>query len=145
MHDLGGGPLHVEHNGIDSAHEVVVRRVGRNRDRQGRCALSGLAESLLLDAAHIVSDKDELLGQPLVRNGMPLSRIHHAAFDAHLIGIDPDYQVHISDRLLHQIDGPMLEALKGLRGSTIHLPDRMQDRPDRDRLALRFERFRAAS
>jgi putative restriction endonuclease len=111
----------------------------------GRSALSGLAEPLLLDAAHIVSDEDENLGQPLVSNGMPLSRIHHAAFDAHLAGIDPDYRVHISDRLLHQIDGPMLELLKGLNGGTIHLPGRTQDWPDRDRLALRFERFKAAS
>ena len=99
----------------------------------------------MLDAAHIVTDTDELLGQPVVPNGLPLSRIHHAAFDAHLVGIDPDYGVHISDRLLHQIDGPMLELLKGLNGGTIHLPDRARDMPDRDRLALRFEQFRAAS
>jgi putative restriction endonuclease len=32
----------------------------------GRCALSGLPESLLLDAAHIVEDLDERLGQPIV-------------------------------------------------------------------------------
>ena len=31
------------------------------------------------------------LGQPVVSNGLPLTKIHHAAFDAHLIGIDPDY------------------------------------------------------
>ena len=66
----------------------------------GRCALSGLPEPLLLDAAHIVSDKDERLGQPVVPNGIPLSKIHHAAFDAHLIGIDPDYRLHVSERLL---------------------------------------------
>jgi predicted restriction endonuclease len=41
-----------------------------------------------LDAAHIVADRDELFGQPVVPNGIPLSKIHHAAFDAHLIGID---------------------------------------------------------
>jgi putative restriction endonuclease len=54
----------------------------------GRCALSGLPEPLLLDAAHIVADKDEKFGQPIIPNGIPLSKIHHAAFDAHLIGID---------------------------------------------------------
>jgi putative restriction endonuclease len=32
----------------------------------GRCALSGLPERMLLDAAHIVADKDERLGQPEV-------------------------------------------------------------------------------
>jgi len=111
----------------------------------GRCALSGLPESLLLDAAHIVADNDERLGQPVVPNGIPLSKIHHAAFDAHLIGIDSDYHLHVSDRLLGQKDGPMLEALKRLNGETIHLPGRARDRPDRDRLALRFERFKSAA
>lgn len=111
----------------------------------GRCALSGLPEPLLLDAAHIVSDKDEQFGQPVVPNGIPLSKIHHAAFDAHLIGIDPDYRLHVSGRLLGQNDGPILNALKQLDGGVIHLPDRVRDRPDRDRLALRFERFKAVA
>ena len=111
----------------------------------GRCALSGLPEPMLLDAAHIVSDKDEHFGQPVVPNGIPLSKIHHAALDAHLIGIDPDYRLHVSERLLVQNDGPMLEALKRLDGGTIHLPNRTKDQPDRDRLALRYERFKAAA
>ena len=111
----------------------------------GRCALSGLPEPLLLDAAHIVDDKDQRFGQPVIQNGIPLSKIHHAAFDAHLIGIDPNYRLHVSERLMVQKDGPMLEALKRLEGATIHLPTRAKDHPDRDRLALRFERFRAAA
>jgi putative restriction endonuclease len=111
----------------------------------GRCALSGLPEPRLLDAAHIVDDKDQRFGQPVIQNGIPLSKIHHAAFDAHLIGIHPDYRLHVSERLMAQRDGPVLEALKGLHGKTIHLPTRAKDHPDRDRLALRFERFRAAA
>lgn len=121
-----------------SFREAVISAYG------GRCALSRLPEPLLLDAAHIIADKDEDLGQPVVPNGIPLSKIHHAAFDAHLIGIDPDYRLHVSERLLAQRDGPMLEALKRLGGEMVHLPERMKDYPDRDRLALRFERFRAA-
>ena len=39
----------------------------------------------------------------------------------------------------------MLEALKRLHGGTIHLPGRAKDYPDRDRLALRFDRFKAAA
>lgn len=107
----------------------------------GRCALSGLPEPVLLDAAHIIADKDEVLGQPVVPNGIPLSKIHHAAFDAHLIGIDPDYRIHISRRLLEQKDGPILEALKGLNEQQIRLPQRAIDRPDRERLERRFAEF----
>ena len=123
----------------DSFREAVIAAY------RGRCALSGLREHRLLDAAHIISDRDELLGQPIVTNGLPLSKIHHAAFDAHFIGIDPDYRVHVSDRLLEQRDGPMLEALKRLQGGSVHLPHRSMDHPDRDRLAVRFEHFRAAA
>lgn len=107
-----------------------------------RCALSGLPETRLLDAAHIIADADEGYGQPVVQNGIPLSKIHHAAFDAHLIGIDPDYRIHVSSRLMDQDDGQMLEALKGLHKGVLHLPSRTRDRPDRDRLAIRFDEFR---
>ena len=111
----------------------------------GRCALSGLPEQRLLDAAHIISDKDEQLGQPVVPNGLPLSKIHHAAFDAHLIGIDPDYRLHVSRRLLDQHDGAMLEALKQLDGGMLHLPTRTKDYPDRNRLSLRYKQFKVAA
>ena len=99
----------------------------------------------MLDAAHIVPDKDEKLGQPVVANGISLSKVHHAAFDAHLIGIDPDYRLHVSDRLLRRKDGALLEVLRRLNGETIHLPNRIKDQPDRDRLELRFERFKAVA
>ena len=112
---------------------------------KGRCALSGLPEQWLLDAAHIISDKNEQMGQPVVPNGLPLSKIHHAAFDRHLIGIDPDYRLHVSGRLLDQRDGTILEALKQLDGGRLHLPPRARDYPDRERLALRFEQFKAAA
>ena len=134
------------------ALQTVKRRLHQSSFREaiihaygGRCAVSGIPEPLLLDAAHIVPDKHEFLGQPIVPNGLPLSKIHHAAFDRHLIGIDPDYRLHVSDRLLEKQDGPQLDVLKRLAGGTIHLPRRSADMPDRDRLALRFEMFKAAA
>lgn len=130
----------VKHRLHQAAFREAVITAYRNR-----CALSGLPEPLLLDAAHIIDDQDEALGQPLVNNGIPLTKIHHAAFDAHLIGIDPDYKVHVSERLLELHDGPFLDALKGLDRAKIHLPNRSQDWPDQNRLAQRFERFKAAA
>ena len=123
----------------DSFREAVITAYS------GRCAISGLPEQRLLDAAHIISDKNERLGQPVVSNGLALSKIHHVAFDRHLIGIDPDYRLHVSRRLLDQHDGPMLEALKRLKGEMLHLPSRAKDYPDRERLALRYEQFRAVA
>jgi putative restriction endonuclease len=54
----------------------------------GRCAISQLPEPRLRDAAHIVVDADEQLGQPIVSNGLPLTKLHHAAFNAHF-GLPP--------------------------------------------------------
>jgi putative restriction endonuclease len=87
-------------------------------------------------------DADEQL-EPIVSNGLPLTKLHHAAFDAHLIGIDPDYRIHVSDRLLEIHDGPFLElGLKGIAGTLIGRPRRLEDHPDRDRLEIRFEEFK---
>jgi putative restriction endonuclease len=120
--------------------DAVLAAYGR------RCAISHLPETRLLDAAHIVMDADEQLGQPIVSNGLPLTKLHHAAFDAHLISIDPDYRIHVSDRLLEIHDGPFLElGLKGIVGQVIQLPRRGEDRPDRDRLARRFEEFKKSA
>src|SRR5471030_384407 len=94
----------------------------------------------------VIIDADGVYSSPrkcaVVPNGIPLSKIHHAAFDAHLIGINPDFRIHVSERLLVQNDGPMLEALKRLDNKELRLPVRPRDLPDRDRLALRFERFK---
>jgi putative restriction endonuclease len=112
----------------------------------GRCAISKLPEPRLLDAAHIVMDQHEQLGQPVVSNGLPLTKLHHAAFDANLIGIDADFRIHVSHRLLEIHDGPFLElGLKSIDRSLIVMPRRREDWPDRDRLALRFDIFRKAA
>ena len=63
-----------------------------------------------------------------------------------MIGIDPDYGIHVSERLLEIHDGPFLElGLKGIAGTLIERARRVEDRPDRDRLALRFEQFKKAA
>jgi len=112
---------------------------------QERCAFSGMPVRRLLQAAHIVADA-EAEGIAAVRNGIALSTIHHAAFDAHLLGIDPDGKIAVSDRLMQYNDGPVLEqGLKGVAGSRIHLPKSRSDWPDRDLLARRFELFTKAN
>jgi putative restriction endonuclease len=128
---------------------IVQQRLHQARFREAvlsaygsRCAITNLPEPRLLDAAHIVVDANEQLGQPIVPNGLPLSKIHHAAFDSNLIGIDPDYRIHVSEALLSINDGPMFEhGVKGLHGRLIRLPVRGSDYPSRDRLAERFEAF----
>jgi putative restriction endonuclease len=105
-----------------------------------QCAICRLKELRLLDAAHIVGDL-ELRGDATVANGISLCSIHHRAFDQHLVGIDPDYKVQVSRRLLDDEDGPMLELLKDFHTQPLAVPRASAHRPDRERLAERFERF----
>ncbi|UYY57159.1 hypothetical protein LZ586_10720 [Sphingomonas sp. S2-65] len=89
---------------------------------------------------------DELLGQPIVANGPPLSKVHNAAFDANLIGIDAGYCIHVSEQLLALNGGPVLkQGIKAMRGRTLLIPNRMIDRPDSDRLTARLEFYTAAN
>jgi len=109
-----------------------------------RCTVCRLAHPELLDAAHIIPDADDR-GVPIVQNGLSLCKIHHAAYDNGILGIDADHRVHISRRVLAEKDGPMLKhGLQELEGGTIILPIRVTDRPDRDRLKQRFERWKQA-
>ncbi|HVC87673.1 MAG TPA: HNH endonuclease [Gaiellaceae bacterium] len=107
-----------------------------------RCTICRLKETRLLDAAHIAGDL-EVHGEPMVSNGLSLCSIHHRAFDENLVGISPDYTVHVAQRLLEDEDGPMLELLKTFHSHMIDLPNRRNWQPDRERLAERFDRFRA--
>lgn len=106
------------------------------------CAICRLKESRLLDAAHIAGDLEDR-GEPVIANGLSLCSIHHRAFDQDLVGVSPEYTVHVSKRLLDDEDGPMLELLKAFHQQPIVVPARPAWRPDRDRLTARFARFSA--
>lgn len=107
-----------------------------------QCAICQLKEPRLLDAAHIIGDL-EVQGHAVVPNGLSLCSIHHRAYDRDLIGVSPEYEVRVSRRLLEDDDGPMLEVLKACNRASIQVPRRREWRPDRERLAERFDRFMA--
>lgn len=105
------------------------------------CSLCKLKHRELLDAAHIISDKEDG-GEPIIQNGLSLCKIHHAAFDHNIIGIDPDYNIHIQEKVLREIDGPMLKyGLQALDKHRLILPGRKSDWPDQNRLEKRFDGF----
>lgn len=53
-----------------------------------RCAVCQLKHGRLLDAAHIIGDREDG-GDPIVTNGLTLCKIHHASYDANMLGISP--------------------------------------------------------
>lgn len=107
-----------------------------------QCSLCALRHKELLDAAHIVPDSEEW-GRPIIQNGLSLCKIHHAAFDNHIIGIDPDYTIHVRTDILQEIDGPMLKhGIQQMDRQKLILPRSKTDWPDRERLDYRYEKFR---
>jgi len=99
----------------------------------------------LLDAAHIIGDSEEG-GDPVVPNGIALCKIHHAAFDRNFLGITPKHEVRINQKLLDEVDGPMLRhGLQEMHGTTITVPRNRASKPDPDRLELRYATFLRAS
>lgn len=118
---------------------LVIRAYGR------RCTICRLREPRLLEASHILPDRDER-GVASVPNGLSLCAIHHEAYDRDLLGVSPDHRVRLSRRLLEEDDGPMLEwGLKAFHDETITLPRRAENHPSREHLAQRFERFERAA
>jgi putative restriction endonuclease len=76
-----------------------------------------------------------------------MCKIHHGAYDANILGISPDYKIHIKESVLQTFDGPTLQhSLKEMHGELLRqLPLDKPNRPDKDFLAERFERFEKAS
>jgi len=110
-----------------------------------RCAICNLPKvRMLVEAAHIVPDHDEQ-GRPEVPNGLALCGLHHAAFDANLIGIRPDHVIEISPRLLREHDGPVLEyGIKQFDKREIRPPRKTSDLPGKEYLEWRWDKFKKA-
>lgn len=123
--------------GQEAFRQVVLTAYGR------QCSLCRLRHTELLDAAHIIPDSE---GGPLtVTNGMSMCKIHHAAYDAHIIGVRPDHVAEVRADILTEVDGPMLRhGLQDLHGTRVHVPSRPVHRPNREALERRYERFRTA-
>lgn len=86
----------------------ALRRIhqGRFRERVLRayrecCAVCRLRHRELLDATHILPDKHPL-GEPTISNGLSLCKIHHAAYDRNILGIDPDLRIEIRPDVLRE-------------------------------------------
>ena len=105
---------------------------------RSQCAFCRLRHLELLDAAHIVPDR-EAAGEPIVPNGLALCKIHHAAYDQNIIGVSPDYKILVREDVLDEQDGLMLQyGIKALHESSLILPQRRR-LAGSDR--LRFEMF----
>ncbi len=110
---------------------------------RSQCAFCKLKYGELLDAAHIIPD-NEIDSRPTIDNGLALCKLHHAAFDSFIIGVDPDFIIHVRTDVLKEEDGPMLQhGLQELHKIRIILPRAEAHWPNREYLDRRYQKFRA--
>lgn len=109
------------------------------------CSVCRLKHNELLDAAHIVPDNDPR-GEPWVSNGLALCKLHHAAFEANILGIRPDLIMEVRSDIMSEEDGPMLihGIQKCHRQPLVIVPASPRLRPKTDLLEIRYEEFRRA-
>lgn len=143
--------------GLTAPEKVYAARLTKQRLHQpvsreqvlhaysSACAVCRLKHVELLDAAHIIGDSLDG-GDPVLPNGLALCKIHHAAYDRNFLGIRPDHRVQINQRLLEEVDGPMLKhGLQEMHNTFISVPRSKRAQPDPDRLGCRYELFEQAS
>ena len=105
-----------------------------------------LRHSELLEAAHILPDTHPR-GEAVVPNGLALCKLHHAAFDANILGIRSDYTVDLRLDVLEESDGPMLKhGLQEFQRQRLPVvPSAAHLKPNREFLEERYALFRTGA
>lgn len=91
---------------------------------RGRCCMSGLSDTRLLIASHIVPWSHDKQNRLNPSNGLCLSAIHDRAFDKGLITLTDDFSIVISAELQRRDDLFVKAVLLPLQGKTIEPPER---------------------
>lgn len=96
---------------------------------RGRCCMSGLSESRLLIASHIVPWSKDKANRLNPSNGLCLSALHDKAFDCGLITLNDNFRVVVSNELKQKKEAFVQAALLGIEGKSIELPERFSPDP----------------
>ncbi len=97
----------------------------------GRCCMSGLSETRLLVASHIVPWSHDKANRLNPSNGLCLSALHDKAFDRGLITVSDDFRVLVSTQLRNSPKDSILKsALVDLHEKPIEKPERFLPRAD---------------
>ncbi len=129
-------PLHHERLVLGKKY-LQTARLGQGAFRlmtldnyEKRCCITGESTLPVLEAAHI--KPVALGGQHELQNGLVLRADMHILYDKGLIGVDPDFRIHVSSQIRDQyLNGKVYYAHDGRE---IALPSSAELRPDRDTL-----------
>jgi len=131
IEDESGDLLVPEDFSGETRRVVTEQRIKQNFFRRtilssyrGRCCMSGLSDSRLLVASHIVPWSKDKANRLNPSNGLCLSAIHDKAFDKGLITLDDDLKIIISDDLKRRNESFLQSIFISLEGRRIELPER---------------------
>ena len=96
---------------------------------RGRCCMSGLSNSRLLIASHIVPWSGDKANRLNPSNGLCLSAIHDRAFDKGLISLTDDWRIILSDDLRARDELFMHAIFLPLENKQIEMPERFRPEP----------------
>lgn len=115
---------------------LVQQRIKQNFFRgavlasyRGRCCISGVSETRLLVASHIIPWSKDKANRLNPSNGLCLSAIHDKAFDSHLFSLDDDGRILLSAHLKASKDSFLREVFWPVEGKQIQMPDRFLPDP----------------
>lgn len=110
---------------------------------ENKCCITGINNAKLLNACHIVGWSEDETNRTNPQNGLCLNVLFHKAYDENLLGISPDYEVFVSKDFfgakLKEVDSLTREYVMSYNKKRLIMPKRFL--PDRDLLAMHFERF----
>ena len=91
---------------------------------RGRCCMSGLSETKLLIASHIVPWSKDKANRLNPSNGLCLTAIHDRAFDKGFISLTSDFKIIVSNILKRSNDAFIRDVILPLDGKSIEMPQK---------------------
>ena len=130
--------------------EAIVRqRVNQNFFRTAvltaylnQCCITGITNTILLEACHISGWADDENNRTNPRNGLCMNPLFHRAYDKYLFAVTPDGAIEVSEQMIDGVKDETFRAyLQSKQGSRIIMPEKFS--PDKDLLAQHYEQYRA--
>ena len=108
-----------------------------------KCCITGINNLDLIQASHIVGWSKDEENRTNPQNGLCLNILFHKAYDENLLGISPDYEIFISEKIfgerLKDVGQETIDYIRSFDHQRLILPRRFY--PDKDMLAAHFEKF----
>ena len=114
---------------------------------ENKCCITGINNTKLLHACHIVGWSEDEANRTNPQNGLCLNVFFHKAYDENLIGISPDYEVFVSDDFFgtkqENVDDSTKEYINSINHRKLIMPKRFL--PSRDFLAMHFSIYKSVN